>query len=246
MFTLKRIQNECVFIFIRYLYRKKRSCTKPLPAITNDKNESKNMDRKIITIGSPESGEKKFKVEIGNGGLLSQQFCVYAWHEQDALDAAVDYCEQVGWDGLFWDDDESVEEYPDDFVTAGNHSHLLRSDCFYVTQLNETKKNKKNTIRLTESGLKKVIAESVKKVLVESNEKDMEIKEKYKEIRNFAIKLCEFTDKHKYGDHFTHGQYMSHRTPTKKEYELRSLLFSLWNDGFKMVQLADAVLKELE
>ena len=101
----------------------------------------------------------------------------------------------------------------------------------------------RNTIRLTESESKKVISESVKKVLMESNESDIE---KYKEIRNFAIKLCEFTDKHKYGDHFTHGKYMSHRTPTKKEYELRSLLFSLWNDGFKLAQLADAVLKELE
>ena len=106
--------------------------------------------------------------------------------------------------------------------------------------------SKKNTIKLTESELKNIITESVKKVLMESNERDMEIQEKYKEIRNFAINLCEFTDKHKYGDHFTHGQYMSHRTPTKTEYELRSLLFSLWNDGFKLLQLADAALKELE
>ena len=115
------------------------------------------------------------------------------------------------------------------------------------TDKNESKNmSNKNTIKLTESELKEIISESVKNVLVESNERDIEIKEKYKEIRNFAIKLCEFTDKHKYGDHFTHGQYMSHRTPTKKEYELRSLLFSLWNDGFKLAQLTDAVLKELE
>ena len=34
--------------------------------------------------------------------------------------------------------------------------------------------SKKNTIRLTESDLKKVISESVKKVLMESNESDIE------------------------------------------------------------------------
>ena len=120
---------------------------------------------KVITIGSNESGEKKYKVEIGNGGLHSVKFCVYAFNEQDALDAAVDYCEKQGWNGLFWDDDESVNEYPDDFYTAGNSSHLLRSDCFYVSQMNESKKK---TLRLTESQLRKMISESVKKVLSEN------------------------------------------------------------------------------
>lgn len=96
----------------------------------------------IITIGSPEYGEKGFRVELGNGGLLSVKFNVYAYNEQDALDAAVDYAERKGWYGLFWDEDESVEEYPDDFITAGNRSHSLRSDCFIVRPLNESYKRR--------------------------------------------------------------------------------------------------------
>ena len=43
-----------------------------------------------------------------------------------------------GWNFLFWDDDESVEEYPDDFITAGNYCHQLRSDAFIVRPLNES------------------------------------------------------------------------------------------------------------
>lgn len=135
-----------------------------------DKNESKNMNKKntirltesdlkriitesvkrvlrennedVITIGSPEYGEKGFRVELGNGGLHSVKFNVYAYNGQDALDAAVDYAERKGWNGLFWDEDESVEEYPDDFITAGNHCHSLRSDCFIVRPLNESYKRR--------------------------------------------------------------------------------------------------------
>ena len=96
----------------------------------------------IITIGSPEYGEKGFRVELGNGGLYSVKFNVYAYNEQDALDAAVDYAERKGWNGLFWDEDESAEEYPDDFITAGNHGHSLRSDCSIVRPLNESYKRR--------------------------------------------------------------------------------------------------------
>ena len=96
----------------------------------------------VITIGSPEYGEKGFRVELGNGGLYSVKFNVYAYNEQDALDAAVDYAERKGWNGLFWDEDESAEEYPDDFITAGNHGHSLRSDCFIVRPLNESYKRR--------------------------------------------------------------------------------------------------------
>lgn len=96
----------------------------------------------IITIGSPEYGEKGFRVELSNGGLHSVRFNVYAYNEQDALDAAVDYAERQGWDSLFWDEDEDVEEYPDDFITAGNHSHSLRTDCFIIHPLNESYKRR--------------------------------------------------------------------------------------------------------
>lgn len=96
----------------------------------------------VITIGSPEYGEEGFRVEISNGGLYSVLFNVYAYNGQDALDAAVDYAERKGWDGLFWDEDEGVEEYPDDFITAGNHGHQLRLDSFLVHPLNESYKRR--------------------------------------------------------------------------------------------------------
>lgn len=89
----------------------------------------------VITIGSSEYGEQGFRVELSDGGLSVKQFNVYAYNEQDALDAAVDYAEQKGWEFLFWDGDESAEEYPDDFITAGNHGHQLRSDSFIVRPL---------------------------------------------------------------------------------------------------------------
>ena len=114
----------------------KRIITESVKRVLRENNED------VITIGSPEYGEKGFRVELGNSGLLSVKFNVYAYNEQDALDAAVDYAERKGWNGLFWDEDESVEEYPDDFITAGNHCHSLRSDCFIVRPLNESYKRR--------------------------------------------------------------------------------------------------------
>ena len=114
----------------------KRIITESVKRALRENNED------VITIGSPEYGEEGFRVELGNGGLHSVKLNVYANDEQDALDAAVDYAEGKGWDGLFWDEDESAEEYPDDFITAGNHGHLLRSDCFIVHPLNESYKRR--------------------------------------------------------------------------------------------------------
>ena len=116
--------------------RLKQIIAESLKKVLKENNED------IITIGSPEYGEKGFRVELGNGGLYSVKFNVYAYNEQDALDAAVDYAERKGWNGLFWDEDESAEEYPDDFITAGNHGHSLRSDCFIVRPLNESYKRR--------------------------------------------------------------------------------------------------------
>ena len=110
----------------------KRVITESVKRVLRESNEN------IITIGSPEYGEQGFRVELGDGGLGVKQFNVYAYNEQDALDAAVDYAEKKGWNFLFWDDDESVEEYPDDFITAGNYCHQLRSDAFIVRPLNES------------------------------------------------------------------------------------------------------------
>lgn len=114
----------------------------------------------IITIGSPKYGEKGFRVEIGDGGLYSRRFNVYAYDEQEALDMAVDYAESKGWKGLFWDNDESVEEYPDDFITAGNHCHSLRVDCFIVRPLKDSDKRNE---------LKRTVNESVEQVVNEGD-----------------------------------------------------------------------------
>ena len=88
--------------------------------------------RQPITIGNNEYGEEKFYVEIGNADLSSRPFVVFAYNEQEALDLAVDYCEQNGMSNVFWDDEEEAQEFPDEFITAGNHCHLLRSDCVIV------------------------------------------------------------------------------------------------------------------
>ena len=110
----------------------KRIITESVKRVLIEGNEN------VITIGSSEYGEQGFRVELGDGGLGIKQFNVYAYNEQEALDAAVDYAEKKGWNFLFWDDDESVEEYPDDFISVGNHSHQLRSGDFIVRPLNES------------------------------------------------------------------------------------------------------------
>ena len=56
---------------------------------------------------------------------------VNADHEQDALDFAIDYAEEKGYEGLFLDDadiDELEQEgYLDDYVSGGNHGRYLSS-----------------------------------------------------------------------------------------------------------------------
>jgi hypothetical protein len=74
-------------------------------------------------------------VEIGYGDYTSTKFNIYARNPQEALDSAVDYCEQQGWDGLFYDNDEDVIEYENDFITAGNSGHYLRLDSFIVRRM---------------------------------------------------------------------------------------------------------------
>lgn len=122
--------------------------------------------RQTITIGNPEGVGKRYSVEIGSSSYAgSQMFIVNdVFSEQEALDAAVDYCEEHGWNGLFWDNEEQAQEYPDDFITAGNHGHLLPSDQVIVHSINESKKQ---TIKLNESQLRMVVSEAVKKVLNE-------------------------------------------------------------------------------
>lgn len=123
-------------------------------------------DDKIIRIGDPDGSSNNYSVEIGmNGYTDSLQFIVNdVFSEQEALDSVVDYCEENNWNGLFADDDEIAQEYPDDFITAGNHCHLLPSDKVIIHRLNESKKQ---FIKLNESQLRKIISESIKRTLIE-------------------------------------------------------------------------------
>lgn len=51
---------------------------------------------------------------------------VYADHEGDALDYAVDYAEDMGWDGYFLDEVD-VPSIEDDVTYAGNTGRALLS-----------------------------------------------------------------------------------------------------------------------
>ena len=83
----------------------------------------------IIQLGVPEDGDLYY-VEIGEWHNV--MFDIYASDPQSAMDIAVDYAEEQGWDGLFSDNDEIANEYPDDFVIAGNKCHKIRIDNFII------------------------------------------------------------------------------------------------------------------
>ena len=99
----------------------------------NIKKVLKESTNNPIMLGDESDGYLWY-VEIGNG-ISSVIFNIYAQNPQEALDSAVDYCEQEGWDGLFYDDDEGVIEYENDFITAGNSGHYLRLDSFIVRRM---------------------------------------------------------------------------------------------------------------
>lgn len=90
-----------------------------------------------ITIGSPEDGRGCHVTIAGDSLGPYAEFNVYGvgTDAQAAVDAAVDYLEKNGETGYFWDNEEAAQEYPDDFVTAGNCGHLLRVDLFHVEQM---------------------------------------------------------------------------------------------------------------
>lgn len=92
------------------------------------------MNEREIIIGDPNDDiGNAYIVEIGLqsyvGSLFFKVFGVF--NEQEALDAAVDYCESNGINGIFASEDE-MEEYPDDYITAGNHCLTLPADQVYV------------------------------------------------------------------------------------------------------------------
>lgn len=82
---------------------------------------------KYTTVNKPGGGADLYSVELGNGGAWSEMFYAFAYDEQEALDAVVDYLEKTN-PGRLWDDDEGAETYPDDYITAGNHCHQIPGD----------------------------------------------------------------------------------------------------------------------
>ena len=90
----------------------------------------------MIKIGSNSCGENLYKVLIGTGTAWLQEFQVYAYNEQEAVDLVADYCEEHELEGLYTDyytiaDECEVDETVDDLIEAhnltccGNHSIYL-------------------------------------------------------------------------------------------------------------------------
>ena len=75
-----------------------------------------------------------FIVTLDYWGMIP--IVVNADHARDALDAAVDHAEKMGWEGLFIDD-EDLPEYEkfDDVTFAGNHGRPLVASEIYIQQI---------------------------------------------------------------------------------------------------------------
>ncbi len=101
------------------------------------RNVLKEANNGVVTLGNPEDG-RGYHVTIAGDSLGPYaEFDVYGvgTDAQAAVDYAVDYLEKNGETGYFWDDDETAEEYPDDFFYAGNCGHILRSDLVHINQI---------------------------------------------------------------------------------------------------------------
>ena len=90
----------------------------------------------IIKIGSNSCGEKLYRVFIGTGTMWLQEFQVYAYNEQEAVDLVADYCEEHELEGLYADyytiadeceTGETVDEYIEShsLICCGNHGIYL-------------------------------------------------------------------------------------------------------------------------
>ena len=77
-----------------------------------------------------------FKVELGTSSYLdSISFNVFGvFSEKEALDAAIDFCEEHKINNVFADP-EDAEEFPDDYIIAGNHCLAIPSDQVIITEI---------------------------------------------------------------------------------------------------------------
>ena len=83
-------------------------------------------------IGNNNHGETLYKVTLNTGVMWLEEFKVYAYNEQEALDLVADYCEEHELKGLYFDhyelaDECEVGQTVDEYVEAhgltccGNH-----------------------------------------------------------------------------------------------------------------------------
>lgn len=90
----------------------------------------------MIEIGSNSYGENLYRVHIGTGIAWLQEFHVYAYNEQEAVDLVADYCEENELHGLYadyyeiadlCDVGETVDEYAEahNLMCCGNHGIYL-------------------------------------------------------------------------------------------------------------------------
>jgi len=63
---------------------------------------------------------------------ITETLHVYADSVQDALDYAVDYAEEQGWEGIFLSEEEQSDWCPDDIAFAGNHGRALLSHLISI------------------------------------------------------------------------------------------------------------------
>lgn len=90
----------------------------------------------MIKFGSNSCGENLYRVFIGTGTIWLQEFHVYAYNEQEAVDLVADYCEEHELEGLYTDyytiadeceTGQSVDEfiYEHNLTCCGNHGIYL-------------------------------------------------------------------------------------------------------------------------
>ena len=69
----------------------------------------------------------------------SKPLIVNTNNTQDALDYAIDYAEEKGWEGLFLSPEEieelEKEGFLDEHVCGGNHSRYLSSQYFRIEKI---------------------------------------------------------------------------------------------------------------
>lgn len=86
----------------------------------------------LIGCDSPETAS--FKIELGYSGYDSSLFYVGdCYDEYDALETVVNYLEQNNLIDLYTSEQESYEEFPDDFIEVNGYP--LQKDKFQIERL---------------------------------------------------------------------------------------------------------------